>query len=483
MIRPADLFVRANTAIGRVVVLAAVGLAAGAITRLAGARTVTGLAAVAVGVVAVLRWWPASAVAILLISAALNRFTFPVSGADVKPEHVAVVLVAGVLMLRGLGSALGERLPRARPAPAGLSGVAARIDRFAAVCLVIYLALNALSSLVNAIYPTDSLRLTGLVVLVSLPYFLLPLLVRDGRLLQQTASGWLILCALEAVFGIAIMVLYQRGIDLGVQIVQGSPPVPVGTMREGNIFGSYTAAGAVACLVYLLSSTQARRLALTTIAGALTLGGVVISLARGAWLGLAAGALLVLGLQIRAAARRGLGLALLTVALLPLVLSFSNTPFLDQVSVYITQRLTSLNPDTILNDNTVAERLDTYAKAVDGIGDHPLIGNGTGSFGQRYLYRSVNEPAWVGNLELHLLYDTGIFGLLAFFGCVGGTARLAIRAYRQTRDPARRALLLALGAGTVVLLVAYQATEATWLAFTWVHLGLLRVAGRMDAGG
>jgi O-antigen ligase len=130
----------------------------------------------------------------------------------------------------------------------------------------------------------------------------------------------------------------------------------------------------------------------------------------------------------------------------------------------------------------VAERLDTYAKALDGIAVHPWIGNGTGSFGQRYVYLSVDQPAWVGNLELHLLYDTGLLGLLAFFGCLGATGWAVVHAYRRSTDPEWRALLLALGAGMVVLLIAYQATEATWLAFTWVHLGLLRAAGRFPIG-
>jgi hypothetical protein len=49
----------------------------------------------------------------------------------------------------------------------------------------------------------------------------------------------------------------------------------------------------------------------------------------------------------------------------------------------------------------------------------------------------------------------------------------AARAYRRSGDPLLRGIILALGGGLVTLLVAYQATEATWLAFTWVHLGLL----------
>jgi O-antigen ligase len=206
------------------------------------------------------------------------------------------------------------------------------------------------------------------------------------------------------------------------------------------------------------------------------LGGVAVSLARGAWLGLATAVAYVGGFRLRVAAQRALMLSCGAIALLPILLATADTPFLDELRYYVQQRLTTLDPQTILDDNTVSERLDTYIKAQEGIADHPWIGNGTGSFGQRYYYQSVAEPAWVGNLELHLLYDTGLWGTLAFFGCLACVAAQTWRAYRRNADPEWRALLLALTAGGVVLFMAYQATEATWLALTWTHLGLLRAA-------
>lgn len=473
MIRPAEWLHRANSSAGRVVVLAAVGALAGAVMRLVGARPVAALVGAGVGLAALLRWWPGSAVALLLISAALNRFTFAVGGADLKPEHMATITVAGLLALHWAAA----RGPRPAGRDDEVSDIPSSVpSAWAPACLGVYLGANLLSSLVNAPHPTESLRLVGLVTLVTVPYFLLPPLIRDGGLLRRVVLGWFALAAVEAASGIAIMVLYRQGIDLGVQTGLGSPPVPVGTMREGNIYGSYVAATTAACLAWLLGRGRPRWAAAVGAAGALTLGGVAISLARGAWLGLGAGAGLVLLLRWRVAARRGAALALLAVAGLPLLLTVAETPFLAEARFYIEQRLTSLNPDTILNDNTVAERLDTYAKAQEGIADHPLIGNGTGSFGQRYYYLSIQAPAWIGNLELHLLYDTGLLGLLAFGGFLLATACDAWRAYHAAPAAEARALLLGLGAGLVVLLVAYQATEATWLAFTWVHLGLLRAA-------
>jgi O-antigen ligase len=139
----------------------------------------------------------------------------------------------------------------------------------------------------------------------------------------------------------------------------------------------------------------------------------------------------------------------------------------------LAERLSTLDLRRITGEGTVVERLDTYAKALEGIAAHPIVGNGTGSFGQRYVYLSVDEPAWVGNLELHLLYDSGLLGFAGFWLCIGAVGWRAGRAYRRARDPLLRGALLGLGGGLLTLLVAYQATEATWLALTWVHLGLL----------
>ena len=52
---------------------------------------------------------------------------------------------------------------------------------------------------------------------------------------------------------------------------------------------------------------------------------------------------------------------------------------------------------------------------------------------------------------------------------------LAVAVRKAARNAAARntAILTALFAGGVLYAITFQATEATMLAFTWVHLGLL----------
>ena len=413
-----------------------------------------------------LRWWPLSASAVLLGSAALNRFVVPGGGANIKPEHVAAGALAAVLV---------GRLVLSPPRPGG-----PRLQWGSGIALgglLLYLGTNLLASLLNAPQPTDSLRQVGLITLVAVPYGLALNLITDRVTLRQAVLIWLGLGLLEAISGLGIMLLWRTtGLDLGVQQVLGAPPVPVGTMREGNIFGSYTGAVAVGLLALLLTTRRRAHLLIGSAVLLVLLAGLAISLSRGAWVGFAAGAALVGLVRAGVLLRRAAPVALLLAILLPLGLLATAPLGRAPIASGLLERLATLDLGALGQQQTVLERLDTYEKAWEGITAQPLLGNGTGSFGQRYVYRSVYEPGWVGNLELHLLYDSGLLGFAGFWICVGMIAWRAARAYRQGADPLLRGTLLGLGGGLLALLVAYQATEATWLAFTWVHLGLLAAA-------
>ena len=456
----------------RALAVGVAGVGGGVMVEVVGARlAVVGLVG-GIGLAGLLRWWPGSALATLLIAAALNRFTVPGGGANIKPEHVAAAAVAGVLALRLALTPPGPTRPRLQFGP-GL----------ALLGLALYLGANLAASILYAPQPLASLRLVGLITLVAIPYGLMLNVVTGRAGLRQAWRLWLALGLGEAISGLVILFLWSRfGLDLGMQIVLNVPPVPVGTMREGNILGSYTGAAAVGLLAWLLTTPRRNYLWLGSLAGVVLLAGLAVSLSRGAWLGWVAGAALVGLVRLPTLVRRGAGLALAGLIVGPLLGFLASTPAGLQVAEPLWQRLGTLDLGRITSDITVTERLDTYEKAWEGITAHPILGNGTGSFGQRYVFRSVDEPGWVGNLELHLLYDSGLLGFAGFWLCIGAVGWRAARAYRRSRDPLLRAALLGLGGGLVTLLVAYQATEATWLAFTWVHLGLLAAATALVPG-
>ena len=91
-------------------------------------------------------------------------------------------------------------------------------------------------------------------------------------------------------------------------------------------------------------------------------------------------------------------------------------------------------------------------------------------------------PGRIGNLELHLLYDSGALGLALALAGLAVIARGAVGALRRAPVAGPdRAVILGLLAAGAALLVAYQATEGTWLAYTWIYAGLLARAGAAPA--
>jgi hypothetical protein len=70
-------------------------------------------------------------------------------------------------------------------------------------------------------------------------------------------------------------------------------------------------------------------------------------------------------------------------------------------------------------------------------------------------------------------------GLLAFGGFVGGVLWIGWRAIGRLNDRLSRAALLGLWLGFITLMVAYQSTDGTWLAYMWVHAALLVSGARL----
>ena len=139
------------------------------------------------------------------------------------------------------------------------------------------------------------------------------------------------------------------------------------------------------------------------------------------------------------------------------------------------QRVGTLsNLNGLQNDPTTVERLYSYDLALYDWLQHPIIGWGAGALGQTYDTLSQQIPVWVANLELHALHDSGLIGLIGLLCVILGTmASLwgAIRRLPPGNTPERGILVGMLGA-CVALVVAFQATEGTWLAYSWYVFGL-----------
>jgi O-antigen ligase len=427
------------------------------------------------------------ALVLLLIGVSLEQPAFEVAGLTIKPELIALIIVWAFF---------GWRLIQLRSSSSGASSSGAlSIGRLGGGRLLLwtipYLVALLAASILNAPDTAAGLRHTLLVALVASAAWLVLGLVDTPVRLALAVRSLVGLTLAEAALTFVVLAFAWSWVPPGAQLGAGGIAVPNGTLWEPNLLGSYLAAGAVLALATLLV-TASRQWATGLACGfALILAALGLSLARGAWLGFAAG-VLVLGVgQVALRARgvqppgatrpyyaRNILLALLAAALAGLFLAGIAPVVFPGTAAGFSSRvnLSTYNPQT---DPSVRSRADALQQAYPRILAHPILGNGAGSFGASYEDARGNS-GWIANLELHILYDSGLIGLGCWLVGLGGLIWSVGRRLRRAAGtpPALQQMTLALLAALASLLVAFQATEGSWLAFPWVYIGLLACAVR-----
>lgn len=411
-------------------------------------------------IVAVRVKWPLGAVLTLIIASAMPRLAVSVFGVHAHPEDIAIGLILVVFCIQVLREKVESRIEMYP------------FDYF----LIAYVALNFLTSAITSPEPRMTLRWAVLNAIVITPFFLLRFLLTDMKKACQAIEMLLWCGAAESVIGI-VCFLSNVGFHttFGLSAGQyGSIPGVYGTQYEANIFGSYSGCCAVMFLAFFLLSPRSRRN--RYIWGmSLCLLAALISLARSVLLALPIAVAFVLWVVYKSGRVQFRTLVRLTavVAVLALIAS----PFILN---FMIERFSTIDFDELSSDSSTMTRLVVTAAGLEDIRMHPLLGTGTASFQLFFNWDDympgmggdTDAGGWLGNTPLRILHDTGIVGLLIFLLFLGSLA-LATRKTFRIADPQTRTMLLALSGGLVLYAITFQATEATMLAFTWVHLGVL----------
>jgi len=408
--------------------------------------------------------WPRGGILCLLVAGMFSRYDVEVLERTVKGEHVAVVLILGLLAAQIL---LDKR---------GL------IVTWPGVFAVGWVLWNVTASALSPIplgYATNHLFKLALMVGA---YLCMVNLIRSDGTLRWAFGAWLVVGTLAAAWGIAVWGIFVlTRTNLGVQMTRNLPvPVPYGTLLEGNVYGSH-AMSLVAVYATLVLTRPGRwlfgpRLRWTDVGLAVTTVAVLLGMSRGSWVGLAAA--LVLGLLVTRRLAHRLSQRLILGAVILLLVLSTGWLFLELAprSIPLVDRLASFT--RLEEEVTVVGRMAQYEAALTSWLERPILGWGTGSMAVLYADRG-RRWAWISNLVLHLLLDTGIIGLALFGGFVLALLWRGAKAVQAAGPTFRRRLILGLIVGFVGLLVAYQSTEATWLVLPWIHAGLLAAATRL----
>jgi O-antigen ligase len=400
--------------------------------------------------------WPFGAVAVLIASSVMPRFKGTVFGLHLRPEHVGIGFVAGMLLLQVLR---------------GRTRLTLRLQRFD-YFLIAYIFLNFFTSAFTSPEPRMTLRWAMMNAIVIAPYFLLRLLITSEDAFHKAFDIMLWIGAAESAYGV-ICFLSNRLFEtqFGMEINQyGIIPGTYGTQYEPNLFGSYSACCAIMFLALFLLGERSRWHGYGFL---ITLPGAAISLSRAVILAFPVVALVVLWVAFRRGRFQMRRFVPLAAAVAVLLLIFS--PFLVGL---LRERFSTIGVSEISSDETTAGRLVQIVVAVQDVQAHPLLGTGTASFQLLFNwldYQGEDLGGWVGNTPLRILHDTGVIGLTVFLLFVGS---LLLTGRRIIRDSSPRTVIaiIALQGGLLLYAITFQSSEASLLAFTWVHFGLLSAA-------
>ncbi len=416
-----------------------------------------------------LRAWPTAAMGLLILAIYTNHYKLAVGPVNVRLEQVAALTLAGLVLLHAVWK--GDRLRLTVP---GLYAIG-------------WWWALAWSGFLNAPDRGETAR-----NLIRLGLMVLALLVTVN--LARTRREWRMLFrflyiggVLEASFGILARLLYvwnfgilhiggmtlHSPINLGVQVTTSLPvPAPYGTLEEGNIFGSTMGALLMASLVLWLHPQSVVSRRWVRAGTVLTALGWILSLTRGAWLSV----LLILPLfwiaYPRQKEKRLVHAGILFVMAPLAFLVLAGVILFAPPSIPFVARLRTLV--RLSTDPTFNLRLGRWARAFEDIALRPFIGWGPGTFAQLHGITHF-APAWLDSLTIKTFQEGGLFGLVFFYGLWATTVGEGLLGAMRHPEYDERGPVLALALGGAVLFLAYHATDATWLAFMWVWLGMLSV--------
>jgi len=196
------------------------------------------------------------------------------------------------------------------------------------------------------------------------------------------------------------------------------------------------------------------------------LAGIAVTFSRGAWIGLAAGVVVLLIMAYRRYLAPLFVAGLVAWFVMPA--KFTNRLIFAFSSDYVTK-------------STQAGRLYVWRLALQRIVDHPWFGVGLGTFGGTSAFTYGFSRLWVDNFYLQLAAEGGLILLALFVWILWRTAKGLVKSYKSARDPYLRALAAGVFGGFVAVVVA-NVTASVWETLV-VGVGFWFLAGLATSVG
>ncbi len=382
--------------------------------------------------------------AVLVIGSAASMPLFKMAGLTFTGDRILGVLAVVIISVRALRAGI-------RWTPVHLA-------------LAAFVAVQVFTTLLNAsAWPRGMLLVT--VYLLGFACFTLTADIASSAAVRGFTARLLI--AVSAVVGLVAGLLAAAG-NLWSTPLWGTFALPTNTrggpiiIAARGIFLEQNFLGSFLVIAFTLYLWQARERVLPPLFG--IVAGIVFSFTRASWFGM--GGIVLAAVRMGGLTRRMmvsvLGVIVLFFALL--LVTAGPDAFLDRTAL----------PVRTGHDVTVAYRTMVSEVMLRSWLERPLVGHGAGA-GDRLTLTlpsgRVMGQLWAGNVEVHLLQNSGLLGLAAFLLVIGVVWR-SVRGAIRRRDEQWTTLGAPLTVAGVFLLFAFQFTHALWLMFPYVYLGL-----------
>lgn len=249
------------------------------------------------------------------------------------------------------------------------------------------------------------------------------------------------------------------------------------TMREPNVFGSY-------CLIYFIltfaltlnkCNTVEIPRTLVTLCFIFSGMGLLLSFTRGAWIAafLCISGIIFLSKVSFQFIRTAIPVKYIFLISIILLLLISN---------FVSGFLLSYKLNNLIEyqSGTGGYRILVWLDAIDNILRNPFWGYGTYSFASFFPSVFINGElarAWIGNLYLTILHDTGLFGFLIFFGFIIIILKRSLKDIKKIEitNPNYALIIFGLSFALISILISFIFTMALSYVYPWMVIGLLSV--------
>jgi hypothetical protein len=405
---------------------------------------------------------------LLALASTANRFRLHVGGLTVQPAHLILIPFALRVVL--------------------LTRSDARLRwRWQEWTIIAFLILQFATSYFNAASKVSSFLAAGLLTLGAVSYF----------------SSFSSLCTRERLIFAARALLIASMIGSGIAVVAigfhdtlhtsflMSRGYKIGTPANGlayehDILGSFSAAAALVFLVLSRERNPIFSRQVCLIGFWLSFIPMLGALSRGAWLSFIAAFLFMWVVRRRFVRRpKRMGTVILIVfgaaaiGVAGFALTATNS---DLATNAIAQQGSNL---VNTQSSTAVARLSEWKIALDQFKRSPIFGLGTNSYGQRNIpprvssHNAAESPtgskqAYLGNLYVRTLYDSGLTGLVLLAVFLMGVLwpSRVLRTSRGDLAPVAWAFV----SGYLVLAIAFNFTDASFQVWPWLVLAVARVA-------